>query len=247
MCKIRHLTLLLVSVTACICTAAFCWVLYFQNMYSGHARMDLCYTPSLVNETGPCVSCVHFVSFFVADSSRWNRFNDFVRALRVTGTTLRKSQNCFRLNLYTNLAIDGTEACQLIQAGGAGVEVQALPKLPANRYTNKSRWLAFSCSKRDLVEHYATLTGVDPVWIDMDTLVVTDISRAVGRARNFVVNHGYPKYTIVGPQGPVLLHPQRSVNGDLAMMDSSLRNAVRALEKAACSHYPMISKTTSGY
>ncbi len=34
----------------------------------------------------------------------------------------------------------------------------------------------------DLVEHYALVTGIDLVWIDMDTLILTDLPCAVGRA-----------------------------------------------------------------
>ena len=147
-------------------------------------------------------------------------------------SSLRNSQKCFRLILYTNLPIDGWEVRQLIQAGGAGVDVRALPNLPANRYTGVSRWLEMSRSKLDLVEEYALATGVDPVWIDMDTLVVADLSCAVGRARNFVITRGYRQHWVIGPEGPVLLHPRRSVFGDLWMMDSTLRNAIRGLEKS---------------
>ena len=236
--KIRYLTnLLLVFVFACIFTFAFLWAMFFQyrffqDLYLGNATTEQCFSPALLNETAPCASCVHFVSFVVFDSGRWKQFDNFLRALRVMASSLRISQKCFRLNLYTNLPLDGRKVLQLIQAGGVGVEVRALPKLPANRYTKKSRWLALSRSKLDLVEHYATITGVDPVWTDMDTLVLTDLSCAVGRARNFAVTRDYPQHTIVGPRGSVLLHPKRSVYGDLWMMDSTLRNAVRALENS---------------
>ena len=66
---------------------------------------------------------------------RWSRFHNFLRALRVLVATLRTSQKCFRLNLYTNLPIGGIKVRKLIQAGGAGVEVRALLKLPASQYT----------------------------------------------------------------------------------------------------------------
>ena len=230
--KVRHLTLLLVFVNVCACAFVFWWALFFQHTYFGYNSTELCHTPRLVNETAPCASCVHFVSLAVVDGGRWNRSDDFVRALRVMSTTLRNSQKCFRLCLYTNLPIDGAVVRQLVQAGGKGVELRALPDLPPNRYTNMSRWLELSRAKLDLVEQYAMGTGVDPVWIDMDTLVVSDLSCAVGRARNFVMGRDYPQHSIDGPRGTVLLHPRRSVYGDLWMMDTNLRNAVRALENS---------------
>lgn len=191
-----------------------------------------CFSDLRVNYSAPCAACVHFVT--VANvAHKWASWQFLARSVGAVASTLRASQKCFTLHVYTNARKSSEFWRALIEAGGDETRILPYPTdMPRNGYSGKDARLEMSRHKLDLMERDETQFGKRSIWTDLDTIVVADMSCVYARAPNFFVTILDYSRPLKGMDGVWFdVHPMRTTFGDLFMADSRFTESVRKLER----------------
>lgn len=189
------------------------------------------------NGQDPSVSFVTF-AFTKSSGGRW----DVVvcrRALTLMYSSLVKSQTEFpQLHVFT----DVPEILPTTTLSGKQVSITAhvrrIEEICHNSYTGKDSWKSLSRAKLDVVEELVISSGGQVIWVDLDTLVFTDLG--VSKYISWVVGyqHGSCKGRItcsaehVSNGGPFLqiIEPRHDALGDLWSLNLTSISAVRRYE-----------------
>jgi hypothetical protein len=196
-----------------------------------------------------------FVTFaFTAGAGgRWDS-ESCKRALRLTYSSLVRSQSKFpRLHVYT----DDLTVVPKSTVSGIKTNIvvhQSRPDLlPVNQYTGTNPWLSLSRAKLDVVADLMALTGRNIIWIDLDTLVLVDLSLTNTHSWVIGYQHGNcfncsAEHISQGGPFDRPIEPKFDIFGDLWALNLSGIAAFRRYEaKHVLSGLPLPSYDLQGY
>ena len=183
-----------------------------------------------------------FVTFaFTSDAGgRWSA-ESCETALRVQYSSLVKSQKIFpHLYVYT----DDPGVVPNFTFSGLKTKISTIVttpwELPQNAYSGVDSWRSLSRSKLDVVENLIRDTKSRVIWIDLDTLLFTDLS--VSNSHSWVIGYQHgscvhgncsAEHTRSGGPFDREIEPRFDAYGDLWSLD---RDAIRALRKYEKQH-----------
>ena len=180
-----------------------------------------------------------FATFAFTENSggRWST-ETCKHALQVQYSSLVKSQRVFpHLYLYT----DNRSVIPKRTFSGLDTRISAVitspGSFPQNAYADVDPWRSLSRSKLDIVEKLIHETGKRIIWIDLDTLVFTDLSIADPSSWVVGYQHGFcssgncsAEHKNMGGYFDRNIEPRFDAFGDLWALDRPAIHALREYE-----------------